>query len=283
MIENIVLFVLLYTIYIFAYNVAMYVLCLSSGVRVDKFYVWYDFKAPVFKIKRNNTEFGLGWIPLGGYLKISGMLLEEGEELEPYHFKAASPIRQILIIIVGPLLCLIAGVFVYMLQLPEIPTAFYSYTAGFIGLIIALLFIYRQFFIREPKNNEEGESETFKIGPHFLSMFFLLAVLGASFFYVNELTPFFNQISAVLSGDQELSFVNITSEGWVTITAFFGVWFFISNMLPLGGLNGSVVVAVLYKAMAGSDIPEKLSSIYRIVTMPLMLGVYGYLCYLWLF
>ena len=46
--------------------------------RVEKFYLFFDF-APfnsLWKIKRGDTEYGIGWLPLGGYVKISGMVDE---------------------------------------------------------------------------------------------------------------------------------------------------------------------------------------------------------------
>lgn len=48
------------------------------GIRVEKFYLFFDWKFSLFKFKPKNsdTEFGIGWIPLGGYCKIAGMVDE---------------------------------------------------------------------------------------------------------------------------------------------------------------------------------------------------------------
>ena len=48
------------------------------GVRVDKFYIFFDWKFSLFKFKPKNsdTEYGIGWLPLGGYCKIAGMIDE---------------------------------------------------------------------------------------------------------------------------------------------------------------------------------------------------------------
>ena len=47
-------------------------------VRVEKFYLFFDYKFSLFKWKPKNsdTEYGIGWLPLGGYCKISGMIDE---------------------------------------------------------------------------------------------------------------------------------------------------------------------------------------------------------------
>ena len=44
--------------------------------RVEKFYLFFDVKFSLFKKKIGETEYGIGWLPLGGYVKISGMIDE---------------------------------------------------------------------------------------------------------------------------------------------------------------------------------------------------------------
>ena len=44
--------------------------------RVEKFYLFFDVKYALFKKKIGETEYGIGWLPLGGYVKISGMIDE---------------------------------------------------------------------------------------------------------------------------------------------------------------------------------------------------------------
>ena len=48
------------------------------GVRVDKFYLFFDpwFHLFEFKPKNSDTAYGIGWLPLGGYCKIAGMIDE---------------------------------------------------------------------------------------------------------------------------------------------------------------------------------------------------------------
>ena len=45
-------------------------------IRVEKFYLFFDPWFSLFKIKKGETEYGVGWLPLGGYVKISGMIDE---------------------------------------------------------------------------------------------------------------------------------------------------------------------------------------------------------------
>lgn len=283
MIENILFFIVMYTVYILIYYLVVYFFCRIYKVRVDKFYVWFDAGFRLFKIKRGYTEFGLGWLPLGGYLKISGMLLEEGEELQPYHFRAASPLRQIFMIASGPVICLLTGVFIYMLQLDQIPTVYYTYTIGLIAFVLFELIVYGQVSSRLAVRPKPGETPKFRFSAYLVALFFLITVLFVSILYVHELTPFFGQVEAIISGNQPLSFVAMTKSSWYTVTSFLGVWFFIMNMLPIGGLNGSLVIATLYEAAAGHPIPEKMAMKYQLISMLILFGLYGYVFYIWLF
>lgn len=76
------------------------------GAKVEKFYLFFDWKFSLFKFKKGETEYGIGWIPLGGYVKISGMVDEsmDTEQLkkdpEPWEFRS-KPAWQRLIILIG--------------------------------------------------------------------------------------------------------------------------------------------------------------------------------------
>ncbi len=74
--------------------------------RVEKFYLFFDVKFSLFKKKIGETEYGIGWLPLGGYVKISGMIDEsmdkEAMAQEPKEWEFRSkPAWQRLIIMLG--------------------------------------------------------------------------------------------------------------------------------------------------------------------------------------
>ena len=83
------------------------------GTRVEKFYLFFDVKFSLFKKKIGETVYGIGWLPLGGYVKIAGMIDESmdteamAEEPKPWEFRS-KPAWQRLIIMLG-------GVFVNFL------------------------------------------------------------------------------------------------------------------------------------------------------------------------
>jgi regulator of sigma E protease len=74
--------------------------------RVEKFYLFFNPWFSVFKFKHKDTEYGMGWLPLGGYVKISGMIDEsmDKEQMrkppQPWEFRS-KPAWQRLIIMIG--------------------------------------------------------------------------------------------------------------------------------------------------------------------------------------
>lgn len=74
--------------------------------RVEKFYLFFDPGFSLFKKQIGETEYGIGWLPMGGYVKISGMIDESldtevlKEEPKPYEFRS-KPVWQRLIIMLG--------------------------------------------------------------------------------------------------------------------------------------------------------------------------------------
>ena len=74
--------------------------------RVEKFYLFFDPWFSLFKVKKGDTEYGVGWLPLGGYVKISGMIDEsmDREQIrlppQPWEFRS-KPAWQRLIIMLG--------------------------------------------------------------------------------------------------------------------------------------------------------------------------------------
>lgn len=88
--------------------------------RVEKFYLFFDPWFSLFKIKKGDTEYGVGWLPLGGYVKISGMIDESmdkeamKQEPQPYEFRAKKAYQRLLIMIGGVLMNFILAFIIYI-------------------------------------------------------------------------------------------------------------------------------------------------------------------------
>ncbi|MEN6453828.1 MAG: RIP metalloprotease RseP [Prolixibacteraceae bacterium] len=88
--------------------------------RVEKFYLFFDPWFSLFKTKRGDTEYGIGWLPLGGYVKISGMIDEsmDKEALQlppqPYEFRSKKAYQRLLIMTGGVLMNFIFAFVIYI-------------------------------------------------------------------------------------------------------------------------------------------------------------------------
>ncbi len=95
------------------------------GIRVEKFYLFFDpwFHLFEFKPKNSHTCYGVGWLPLGGYCKISGMIDEsfDTEQLkqpvQEWEFRAKPAWQRLLVMIGGVLVNFLLALFIYSMIL----------------------------------------------------------------------------------------------------------------------------------------------------------------------
>ena len=89
------------------------------GCRVEKFYLFFDWPFSLLKKKVGETEYGVGVLPLGGYVKISGIIDESFDtdhvksEPKPWEFRSKSTWQRLIILIGGVTVNLILGFFIY--------------------------------------------------------------------------------------------------------------------------------------------------------------------------
>ncbi|HAV53479.1 MAG TPA: RIP metalloprotease RseP [Aequorivita sp.] len=88
--------------------------------RVEKFYLFFDVKFSLFKKKIGETVYGIGWLPLGGYVKISGMIDEsmDKEQMaqppQPWEFRSKPAWQRLIIMLGGVTVNIIVGFVIYM-------------------------------------------------------------------------------------------------------------------------------------------------------------------------
>lgn len=91
--------------------------------RVEKFYLFFDPWFSVLKKKIGDTEYGIGWLPLGGYVKISGMIDESMDKeqmkkpAKSWEFRAKPSWQRLIIMIGGVTVNLLLGIFIYSIIL----------------------------------------------------------------------------------------------------------------------------------------------------------------------
>ena len=89
--------------------------------RVEKFYLFFDYKFSIFKKKIGETVYGIGWIPLVGYVKISRMIDESmdteqlQEEPKPWEFRSKPAWQRLIIMLGGVFVNFILGIFIYIM------------------------------------------------------------------------------------------------------------------------------------------------------------------------
>jgi len=104
---KIVQFLLSLSILVILHEMGHFIFARMFKTRVEKFYLFFDPWFSIFKFKKGDTEYGIGWLPLGGYVKISGMIDEsmDKEQLkkppQPYEFRSKPAWQRLLIMLGG--------------------------------------------------------------------------------------------------------------------------------------------------------------------------------------
>src|SRR5450759_1363960 len=116
-------FVMSLSILVVIHELGHFTLAKIFKTRVEKFYLFFDPWFALFKYKRGETEYGVGWLPLGGYVKISGMIDEsmDKEQMkqppQPYEFRSKTSWQRLLIMTGGVIFNFISAMLIYILVL----------------------------------------------------------------------------------------------------------------------------------------------------------------------
>lgn len=92
----------------------------AFGIRVEKFYLFFDaWNIKLFNFKKGDTEWGIGWLPLGGYVKIAGMIDESMDKeqmkqpAQPWEFRSKPAWQRLIVMIGGVVVNIIAGIVIF--------------------------------------------------------------------------------------------------------------------------------------------------------------------------
>jgi regulator of sigma E protease len=97
-------------------------------IKVEKFYLFFDFLFPLanvlnfslLKFKKGDTEYGIGWFPLGGYVKIAGMVDESMDKeqmnapAQPWEFRSKPAWQRLIVMLGGIIVNVIVGVIIFV-------------------------------------------------------------------------------------------------------------------------------------------------------------------------
>lgn len=113
------------SILVIVHEFGHYIVARIFKIRVEKFYLFFDagFALLRYKPKNSHTEYGIGWLPLGGYVKISGMIDESmdkdqmAQPAKPWEFRSKPAWQRLLVMIAGVVLNLLLAFFIYSMVL----------------------------------------------------------------------------------------------------------------------------------------------------------------------
>jgi regulator of sigma E protease len=108
------------SILVFIHELGHYLAARMFGIRVEKFYIFFDFWGKkIFSFKKGDTEYGIGWFPLGGYVKIAGMVDESMDteklknEPEPWEFRSKPAWQRLIVMVAGVFMNLVLGIVMF--------------------------------------------------------------------------------------------------------------------------------------------------------------------------
>src|SRR5512133_2138304 len=144
-------FVLSLSILVIIHELGHFIFAKIFKTRVEKFYLFFDPWFSLFKFKKGETEYGVGWLPLGGYVKISGMIDEsmDKEQMklppQPWEFRSKTSWQRLLIMTGGVIFNFISAMLIFIFVLfawgeTYLPTANVKYgiVTDSVGLAIGL-------------------------------------------------------------------------------------------------------------------------------------------------
>ncbi len=113
------------SILVIVHEFGHYIFARMFKIRVEKFYLFFDAGFALFRYKPKNshTEYGMGWLPLGGYVKISGMIDESmdkdqmSQPAKPWEFRSKPAWQRLLVMVAGVLFNLLLAFFIYAMVL----------------------------------------------------------------------------------------------------------------------------------------------------------------------
>ena len=117
---KIVQFVLSLSILVLFHEFGHFLFAKLFKTRVEKFYMFFNPWFSLFKFKKGETEYGVGWLPLGGYVKIAGMIDEsmDTEQMkqpaQPWEFRAKPAWQRLLIMLGGVLVNVLLAFVIYI-------------------------------------------------------------------------------------------------------------------------------------------------------------------------
>lgn len=112
--------ILALSILIILHELGHFLAARAFGIKVEKFYLFFDaWGVKLFKFKYKDCEYGIGWLPLGGYVKIAGMIDESmdtehlKQEPQPWEFRSKPAWQRLIVMLGGIIVNVVVGILVF--------------------------------------------------------------------------------------------------------------------------------------------------------------------------
>ena len=116
---RIIQFFMSLTLLVTVHEFGHFIMARAFKIRVDKFYIFFDWGFSLFKFKRGETEYGMGWLPLGGYCQIAGMIDENqkskdlASEPQAWEFRSKPAWQRFCVLVAGVTMNVITAFIIY--------------------------------------------------------------------------------------------------------------------------------------------------------------------------
>ena len=108
---------------VFIHEFGHYITARMFGVRVEKFYLFFNPWFSLYKRKIGDTEYGIGWLPMGGYVSLAGMIDESmnteqmKQEPQPWEFRAKPAWQRLIVMLAGIIMNILLAMLIYSFSL----------------------------------------------------------------------------------------------------------------------------------------------------------------------
>ncbi|MFK7972683.1 MAG: site-2 protease family protein [Bacteroidia bacterium] len=275
---GVIVFFIIFSAYALIHNIAISISATLGGVRVEKFQVWFGPFRNLFKKKIGNTEFGLGWLPLGGYVKLAGFHIEDDGEVYPHYFEKLSSVKRLFIIFSGPLSALIVAL---------LALVFFSEPKGtevFDVIIVLIIAMASYFFALTylPKLTTRIIDNRIKsIGLYLILVIIQLAFLYKILVEVNDIFPILEWLKGVLFEEKEVHLFHsdFGSINFKALICAIGFYHFLFNLIPTGGTIGGNMMTIAYRSLSGTKLNQKFAEYYSMFSLVITVIIYLYAAY----
>ena len=118
----------------------------AFGIKVDKFYLFFDaWGFSLFKFTYKGVEYGIGWLPLGGYVKIAGMIDEsmDTEQLagppQPWEFRSKPAWQRLIVMLGGIIVNILLAIFIFWMLTARLGDSYIANSSIKYGIVPGII------------------------------------------------------------------------------------------------------------------------------------------------